>query len=61
METIELNLNPQVCAQKLEAYFKAQGHAIIAYSGGVDSALMAYAAHRIRQRQKCVSTQASSS
>ena len=40
------DVDPQVGAEKLEAYFKAQKHAIIAYSGGVDSALMAYAAHR---------------
>ena len=40
------DMDPQVGAEKLEAYFKAQKHAIIAYSGGVDSALMAYAAHR---------------
>jgi len=33
-------------AQKLNDYFSAKGHAIIAYSGGVDSALLAYAAHR---------------
>ncbi|MBW2439319.1 MAG: ATP-dependent sacrificial sulfur transferase LarE [Deltaproteobacteria bacterium] len=39
-------MDPRVGAEKLEAYFKAQKHAIIAYSGGVDSALMAYAAHR---------------
>ncbi len=40
------DMNPQVGAEKLEAYFKAQKHAIVAYSGGVDSALLAYAAHR---------------
>ena len=40
------DIDPQAGAEKLEAYFKAQKHAIIAYSGGVDSALMAYAAHR---------------
>jgi len=38
--------DPQLCAEKLDEYFKAQQHAIIAYSGGVDSALLAYAAHR---------------
>jgi len=46
LENIGQNADPQVCAQKLEAYFKVQQHAIIAYSGGVDSALLAYAAHR---------------
>jgi uncharacterized protein len=43
---IRADIDPQVGAEKLEAYFKAQKHAIIAYSGGVDSALMAYAALR---------------
>lgn len=38
--------DPQICAEKLEDYFKRQQHAIIAYSGGVDSALLAYTAHR---------------
>lgn len=38
--------DPQRCAQKLDDYFKTQQHAIIAYSGGVDSALLAIAAHR---------------
>ena len=33
-------------AKKLSDYFSAKGHAIIAYSGGVDSALLAYAAHQ---------------
>jgi len=46
IDNIGQNADPQLCAQKLEAYFKAQQHAIIAYSGGVDSALLAYAAHR---------------
>ena len=40
------NVDPRLCAQKLDGYFKAQQHAIIAYSGGVDSALLAFAAHR---------------
>ena len=38
--------DPQLCARKLDGYFKTQQHAIIAYSGGVDSALLAFAAHR---------------
>lgn len=33
-------------AQKLNDYFVTKERAIIAYSGGVDSALLAYAAHR---------------
>jgi uncharacterized protein len=35
-----------ISANKLENYFKQRQHAIVAYSGGVDSALLAYAAHR---------------
>jgi uncharacterized protein len=46
IDNIEQNADPQLCAEKLDDYFKAQQHAIIAYSGGVDSALLAYAAHR---------------
>ena len=34
-------------AQKLSAYFLKRDRAIIAYSGGVDSGLLAYAAHRV--------------
>jgi len=45
-DKIERKADPQLCAEKLDDYFKAQQHAIIAYSGGVDSALLAYAAHR---------------
>ena len=45
-DKIERNADPQLCAEKLDDYFRAQQHAIIAYSGGVDSALLAYAAHR---------------
>jgi uncharacterized protein len=37
--------DPELCSRKLEEYFLKKGHAIIAYSGGVDSALLAYAAH----------------
>jgi uncharacterized protein len=44
-------MDPQIGAEKLEDYFKAQQHAIIAYSGGVDSALMAYAAHRVLKNE----------
>jgi PP-loop superfamily ATP-utilizing enzyme len=32
-------------AQELSDYFLKKGHAIVAYSGGVDSALLAFAAH----------------
>jgi len=45
-DNTEQNVDPHLCAQKLDGYFKAQQHAIIAYSGGVDSALLAFAAHR---------------
>ena len=37
--------DPEICARKLESYFIKHGHAIVAYSGGVDSALLAYGAH----------------
>jgi uncharacterized protein len=37
--------DPELCSRKLEAHFSKMGRAIIAYSGGVDSALLAYAAH----------------
>lgn len=37
--------NARACAQKLKEYFSKKGHAIVAYSGGVDSALLAYTAH----------------
>ena len=37
--------DPELCSRKLEGYFSKMGHAIIAYSGGVDSALLAYSAH----------------
>jgi len=42
----EFKINPKLNAAKLEAYFSSQQQAIVAYSGGVDSALLAYAAHR---------------
>ena len=35
----------QACAKQLEQYFSRYQHAIVAYSGGVDSALLAYSAH----------------
>jgi uncharacterized protein len=37
---------PQVDAQRLKDYFCGYDHGIVAYSGGVDSALLAYVAHR---------------
>ena len=40
------NADPASSADNLVNYFKTQQHAIVAYSGGVDSALLAYAAHR---------------
>ena len=39
------NLTPEDWASKLKAYFSGFEGAIIAYSGGVDSALLAYVAH----------------
>jgi uncharacterized protein len=46
LEKSNLHPDPEIAAAKLEDYFRRQLHAIIAYSGGVDSALLAYAAHR---------------
>jgi uncharacterized protein len=42
----EHKMNPELNAARLDDYFKSQQRAIVAYSGGVDSALLAYAAHR---------------
>jgi uncharacterized protein len=42
----EQNLSPEIRALELKAYFSRYEGAIIAYSGGVDSALLAYVAHR---------------
>jgi uncharacterized protein len=44
-ETAKKNLTPEAWAAKLKAYFSGHEGAIIAYSGGVDSALLAYVAH----------------
>ena len=46
LEQAENKMSPRLNAANLEEYFKAQQQAIVAYSGGVDSALLAYAAHR---------------
>jgi uncharacterized protein len=50
METASSNLNhivnPRRGAKKLEEFFRKQRRSIVAYSGGVDSALLAYAANR---------------
>ncbi|MEJ2098901.1 MAG: ATP-dependent sacrificial sulfur transferase LarE [Desulfobacterales bacterium] len=43
----EQNLSPEIRAMKLKAYFSRYEGAIIAYSGGVDSALLAYVAHLV--------------
>lgn len=39
-------MNPKQSAEKLDEYLRQQQHAIVAYSGGVDSALLAFAAFR---------------
>jgi uncharacterized protein len=44
-KTPQKNLPPEAWAAKLKAYFCGHKGAIIAYSGGVDSALLAYVAH----------------
>ncbi len=41
------NMSSEISARKLETYFSQYNSAIVAYSGGVDSALLAYAAHRV--------------
>ena len=48
-EQADHNMKPELNAAKLENYFKDRQHAIVAYSGGVDSALLAFAAHRALQ------------
>ena len=46
LEKSNLHSEPEIAAGKLEDYFRRQQHAIVAYSGGVDSALLAFAAFR---------------
>ena len=41
------NLSPEIRAIELKAYFSRYEGAIIAYSGGIDSALLAYVAHLV--------------
>lgn len=41
----KLTQDPQLAAKNLEAYFLKYRQMIVAYSGGVDSALLAYTAH----------------
>jgi uncharacterized protein len=43
----EKYVEPRLSAQKLEKHLKKMQQAMIAYSGGVDSALLAFAAHRV--------------
>ena len=43
--TAKQNLTAEAWASKLKAYFSSYEGAIIAYSGGVDSSLLAYVAH----------------
>jgi uncharacterized protein len=43
----EYGMNPRQNAERLEEFFKNHRHAIVAYSGGVDSALLAYTANRV--------------
>ena len=44
-EIIKKNLPPETWTKKLKSFFSRYEGAIIAYSGGVDSALLAYIAH----------------
>jgi uncharacterized protein len=46
-EIKQQNGSPETWATKLKAYFARYEGAIIAYSGGVDSALLAYVAHLV--------------
>jgi len=46
LDNPEQIINPASYAKNLAEFFNTQQHAIVAYSGGVDSALLAYAAHR---------------
>ena len=43
----EAVIQPEADAQRLKDYFGGYAHGIVAYSGGVDSALLAFAAHRV--------------
>jgi uncharacterized protein len=43
----EKNVEPRQSAQKLEEHLEKIQQTMIAFSGGVDSALLAYAAHRV--------------
>jgi len=45
LETLKKNLSAAAWAAKLKTYFSGHEGAVIAYSGGVDSALLAYVAH----------------
>jgi PP-loop superfamily ATP-utilizing enzyme len=46
-EITKKKLSPESWTKKLKAYFSGHEGAIIAYSGGVDSALLAYVAHLV--------------
>ena len=46
-KSAEQNVSPEIWAMKLKTYFSRYKGAIVAYSGGVDSALLAYTAHRV--------------
>jgi len=45
MDKTDIEKTPEITARNLENYFSRYRRAIIAYSGGVDSALLAYVAH----------------
>ena len=43
----ENGIQPEVDAQRLKDYFYGYDHGLVAFSGGVDSALLAFSAHRV--------------
>jgi uncharacterized protein len=51
LDKSKLHSDPAIAVRTLDDYFGRQQHAIVAYSGGVDSALLAFAAHRVLENR----------